>query len=199
MCFPGALVLAASLAVSAARADDLYPSPSAPVTADFSGLGVGVDIGAGLGAANSANISGAVGGAHASYNLQNGNIVGGVEGNLMLSTLRGGALGSGTFSQDFLMSAAVRGGVTFGYWLPYATLGWAWTTTDFSSMGRDSYQSVPGVVYGVGAEYLLNRRISLRAELLRYDFTGASYATPSGSQSLTTSTNLFRLGVTARF
>ena len=56
-----------------------------------------------------------------------------------------------------------------------------------------------GTIYGLGAEIAVTHSISLRAELLRYNFGGDTYATPTGSLSATTSTNLLRIGATARF
>jgi outer membrane immunogenic protein len=194
----GAFWLATSVASTAAGAADLSGMNTGATIADFSGLGFGLDLGAAIGAAGSASTSGGTGGAHVGYNLQNGQIVGGVEADAMLTTIQGG-LSGGALSEDFLSSARVKGGYVFGSLLAYGTLGGAWSTTDYSSLGNTSSRSLPGVSFGVGAEFAVTHSLSVRAELLRYNFQGASYATPIGSQSVTSSTNLLRVGVSARF
>jgi len=195
---PRVWLFAALVASTGAGAADLYGPNSGPTAADFSGLGVGLDLAAAIGSAGSADISGGIGGAHVGYNLQNGPIVGGVEADAMLGSIQGGLAG-GTFSQDFMTSARAKGGYAFGQFLAYGTLGFGWATTEYSSLGTTSARALPGVVYGVGAEFAITRVVSVRAELLRYNFEGATYSSPAGSQSATTSTDLLRIGVTARF
>ncbi len=126
-------------------------------------------------------------------------MVGGVEADAMFSSIRSGTLGSASFSQDFLSSARVKGGYAFGDLLAYGTLGWAWSTTNYQYLGVSSNETVKGVAFGVGAEYAITRNVSLRAELLRYDFGGATYDTPFASQTLTTSTNVVRMGASVHF
>jgi outer membrane immunogenic protein len=193
------LPLALLLAASGAEADEFNRTNTGPYGADFSGVELGPDLGAALGSAGSANISGPAGGAHIGYNFQAGKIVGGVEADGMFSSIRGGSLGSASFSQDFLSSARVKGGYAFGDWLAYGTLGWAWSTTDYHDLGVSSSQTVNGVAFGLGAEYAITRNVSLRAELLRYNFGGATYTTPFASQTLTTSTNVVRIGASVHF
>jgi len=182
-----------------AGAADLYRTDIGPGGADFSGVEIGPDLGVALGTAGSANISGPAGGAHVGYNFQAYRIVGGVEGDVTFGSIRSGSLGSASFSQDFLSSARVKGGYVFGNLFAYGTLGWAWSTTDYKYLGDSSDQTVKGLVYGIGAEYPITRNVSLRAELLRYDFEGASYVVPPSPQSLTTSTNVARIGANLHF
>ena len=182
-----------------AGAADLYRTDIGPGGADFSGVEIGPDLGVALGTAGSANISGPAGGAHIGYNFQANRIVGGVEGDVTFGSIRSGSLGSASFSQDFLSSARVKGGYVFGNLLAYGTVGWAWSTTDYKDLGNSSDQTVKGVVFGIGAEYPITRNVSLRAELLRYDFEGASYVVPPSPQSLTTSTNVARIGANLHF
>ena len=87
----------------------------------------------------------------------------------------------------------------FGNLLAYGTLGWAWSSTDYKYLGASSGQTVKGWVFGIGAEYPITRNVSLRAELLRYDFGGATYVVPPSPQSLTTSTNVARIGANLHF
>ena len=182
-----------------AGAADLFRTDTGPGVADFSGVEIGPDIGVALGTAGSANISGPAGGAHVGYNFQASRIVGGVEGDVTFGSIRSGSLGSASFSQDFLSSARVKGGYVFGNLLAYGTLGPAWSTTDYKYLGDSSGQTVKGLAYGIGAEYAITRNVSLRAELLRYNSEGATYVVPPSPQSLTTSTNVARIGASVHF
>ncbi|MGD1016076.1 MAG: outer membrane beta-barrel protein [Roseiarcus sp.] len=193
------LPLALLLAASGAEADEFNRTNTGPRGADFSGVELGPDFGVALGAASSANISGPAGGAHIGYNFQAGSVVGGVEADAMFSAIRSGTLGSASFDQDFLSSTRVKGGYAFGNLLAYGTLGWAWSTTDYRDLGVSTNRTVDGVAFGAGAEYAITRNVTLRAELLRYNFGGATYATPSAPQSLTTSTNVVRIGASVHF
>jgi outer membrane immunogenic protein len=193
------LPLALLLAASQAEAADLYRTDTGPNGADFSGVELGPDAGVALGSASSANISGPAGGAHVGYNFQASQLVGGVEADGMFSSIRSGTLGTASFSQDFLSSARVKGGYAFGNFLAYGTVGWAWSTTTYDNLGVSTTDNVKGAAFGLGAEYAITRNVSLRAELLRYDFGAASYATPFASQTLTTSTNVVRMGASVHF
>ncbi|MGD0640826.1 MAG: outer membrane beta-barrel protein [Roseiarcus sp.] len=193
------LPFALLLATSGAEAADFNRTNTGPNGADFSGVEIGPDLGVALGSAGSANISGPAGGLHVGYNFQAGRVVGGVEADGMFSSIRSGTLGSASFSQDFLSSARVKGGYAFGDLLAYGTVGWAWSTTNYKDLGASSDVTVKGLAFGAGAEYAITRNVSLRAELLRYDFGSATYATPFSSQSLTTSTNVVRVGASVHF
>ena len=46
---------------------------------------------------------------------------------------------------------------------------------------------------------LLTRSVSIRGELLRYSFDGATYYLPSGPLAVSTSTNMLRLGASVHF
>ena len=191
--------LLAAFGATGAMSADLSRSDIGPGGADFSGVEIGPDIGAALGTAGSANISGAAGGAHVGYNFQANRVVGGVEGDVTFGSIRSGSLGQASFRQDFLSSARVKGGYVFGNLLAYGTVGWAWSTTDYKYLGNSSDQTIKGVAFGVGAEYPITRNVSLRGELLRYDFGGATYVVPMSSPSLTTATTVARIGASVHF
>jgi outer membrane immunogenic protein len=182
-----------------ASAADLYRTDTGPGAADFSGIEIGPDLGVALGAAGSANISGPAGGAHVGYNFQSNRVVGGVEGDVTFGSIRSGSLGSSSFSENLMSSVRVKGGYVFGNLLGYGTLGWAWSTTDYKYLGDSSGQTVKGLAYGVGVEYPITRNVSIRGELLRYDFEGATYSFPGSTQSVTTSTNVARIGASVHF
>lgn len=191
--------LAVVLGATGAFAADLFRTDMGPGGADFSGVEIGPDLGVALGTASSANISGPTGGMHVGYNFQSSRIVGGVEGDVMFGDVRSGSLGSASFRQDLLTSARVKGGYVFGNLLAYGTLGWAWSTTDYSYLGSSSGQTVKGIAFGLGGEYAITRNVSVRAELLRYDFGGATYVVPPSPVSITTSTNVARVGASLHF
>ena len=191
--------LLVAFGASGAGAADLNRTDIAPGGADFSGIEIGPDLGVALGAAGSANISGPAGGAHIGYNFQTNHVVGGIESDVTFGSIRSGSLGSASFSQNFLSSARVKGGYVFGNLLAYGTLGPAWSTTDYKYLGDSSGQTVKGLAFGIGAEYPITRNVSLRAELLRYNFEGATYVVPPSPQSLTTSTNVARIGASLHF
>jgi outer membrane immunogenic protein len=188
-----------ALTLGRAEAADVYRTDVGPNGPDFSGVGFGPDLGVGLGSVGSANTSGAVGGAHLGYNFQSSRIVGGAEIDGMFSGVRTGSLGLASFSQDFLSSARVKGGYVFGNLLAYGTLGWAWSTSDYRDDGVSSSATIKGVAYGLGVEYPITRNVSLRGEVIRYDFGGATYAGPSSPQPLTASTNVVRVGASLHF
>jgi len=191
--------IGAALVASAASADGLYRTNTGPGGADFSGVNLGVDLGAAIGANGAVNYSGVAGGAHVGYLLQNGPIVGGVEADAFLGSISGGASGFGNYSQTWLSSARIKGGYAFGDILAYGTLGEAWSTSSIQNLGYTSNKSLNGYVFGIGAEYALTRAISLRAELRRYNFNGATYYMPTGPQQATSGTNLLTLGVSTHF
>jgi outer membrane immunogenic protein len=188
-----------ALAASAAQADGLYRTNTGPGGADFSGVGLGVDVGAAIGGNSSINTSGIAGGAHVGYNLQNGPIVGGVEADAFIGSISGGASGMGNLTQNWLTSARIKGGYAFGDLLAYGTFGAAWSTTSYESLGYTANKDLHGYVFGIGAEYALTRSVSLRAELRRYNFDGATYYMPTGSQALTSGTNILMLGASTHF
>ncbi len=186
-------------AAAPGRADGLYRTNSGPGGADFSGVGLGVDLGAAIGSNGSISTSGVGGGAHVGYNLQNGPIVGGAEADLLFTNIRGGASGFATFNESSLGTVRAKGGYAFGDILAYGTLGWAWSLTNYQSPAGSSGQSLRGVAYGVGAELAVTRNVTLRAELRRYDFGQATFSLPTGSQSVSTSDNMLLLGATTHF
>jgi opacity protein-like surface antigen len=190
--------LGAALAVTSARADGFMNTGAGPV-ADFSGLGLGLDFGAGIGGNGAVDTSGIIGGGHVGYMLQNGGIVGGLEADATLGNLGGSQSGYGNFQQDWLNSARIKAGYAFGPILAYGTLGAAWSSTSLSYGGYTSDKLVHGYVFGVGAEYALTRTWSLRAELRRYNFDGATYYVPSGATNASTENNMLLIGGTMHF
>jgi outer membrane immunogenic protein len=190
-------LLAAAFGAPALAQD--YRTNTGPGVADFSGLAIGVDGAAALGSAGGVSMSGPAGGVHLGYNLQNGGLVGGVEADAIFGSISSGGFGSGSFKQDFLTSARVKGGYAFGSFLAYGTLGWAYSTTSYQDASGSADKTIRGEVFGGGLEYALTRNVSVRGEYLFYDFGGATYTTPFASRSISTSTSLLRVGGSVHF
>ena len=194
-----ALAVAALTGSAAYAADfDLQTTPPRP-SADFTGVGLGVDAGVGLGSTGGGNASGAIGGAHVGYNFQASRLVGGAEADFLTSGIKSGNLGVNSFQQNFWSSARVKTGWAFGDLLAYGTIGWAYSTSKFSDPTGTSNKSIKGTAYGAGAEFALTRNMFLRAEYLRYDFGAHTYVTPLSARTMSTTTNLLRVGASVHF
>jgi outer membrane immunogenic protein len=197
---PLCAILLATLTSSAAYAADfdLQTTPTRP-SADFSGVGLGVDAGVGLGSAGGASASGMIGGAHIGYNFQANRLVGGAEADFLSSGIKSGSLSTTSFQQNFLSSTRVKAGWAFGDLLAYGTVGWAYSTSKFTDARGSSSQSIKGTAFGAGAEFALTRNAFLRAEYLRYDFGAQTYVTPLNTRPISTTTNLLRAGASVHF
>ena len=191
---------AALLTSGAVRASDfdLQTTPSRP-SADFTGVGLGVDAGVGLGSAGDGNASGAIGGAHIGYNFQANRLVGGAEADFLTSGIKSGGLNPTSFQQNFLSSTRVKAGWAFGDLLAYGTVGWAYSTSKLTDPSGSSNKSIKGTAFGAGAEFALTRNMFLRMEYLRYDFGAQTYVTPLSARTLSTTTNLLRAGASVHF
>ena len=193
---PSLIVIAAALLATEANAQSA-PTFMGP-GADFSGVELGLDAGMGLGSAGPTTTSGGFGGAHIGYNLQTNGVVGGVEADAL-----GGSIGSGAgafaYTQDFLTSLRLRGGVVFGNLLGYGTIGYGWATTEYSNAFGNSGATIGGSVFGFGAEYAITRNVSVRGEIVHYNFGDATYSTPMTSQMFSAQTTMFRIGASVHF
>jgi outer membrane immunogenic protein len=200
--FASALALAlfgAGLVTPALADGDTNRTNTGSAGADFSGVELGVDGAWALGSVGGALTSGPAGGAHVGYNLQNGGLVGGVEADAIFGSIRAGGVGAGSFTQDFLSSARVKGGYAFGNLMAYGTIGWAYSTASYQDPSGSANKTIRGDVFGGGLEYALTRNVSLRGEYLFYDFSGATYVTPFAAKSLSASTSLLRVGASLHF
>ena len=140
----------------------------------------------------SLNANGILGGVHAGYNYQLGQFVVGLEQDVSLTNLRSSAsLASGvgvdpaavreSWTLDWLASSRARVGYApNNQWLLYATGGIAYGRATAStgvvfpaqSYAGDRFETRVGWIAGLGAEYALNDRWSVRAEYLHYDLGG---------------------------
>lgn len=133
---------------------------------------------------NSANASGFVGGGHAGYNWQRGQVVFGFEADLQGTQLKSfmsdnlmvnppGSLPPGSFAQttttvDWYSTLRGRFGIASGPWLFYGTAGLAFgnvgLTSDFGTLGVSTHLQTSevrtGGVVGAGIEYLFRPNVS---------------------------------------
>ncbi|MGO9742136.1 MAG: outer membrane protein [Roseiarcus sp.] len=191
--------LGAALTAPAARADELYSQSLPAGASDFSGAEVGLNLGAGMGANGPVNTSGMAAGFNAGYNLQNGPIVGGLAGDVLLGDISGGSSNASSYSYSSLSSARVHAGYAMGPLLMFGSLGGAFATSRQTTPGGYSNKSLTGYVLGIGAEYAVARNVSLRAEFSHYDFGDVTYYAPPKPTTVNATQNLITLGIAAHF
>lgn len=120
-------------------------------------------------------------GAHAGYNWQFGNWVLGARGGFTYADLSETEIIFGDVVVDnslsFTADARLNAGYSFGAYLPYATIGVAYSDLEHSwAEGDDTSDSWPdfsndvATVYGAGLEYALSPSWSVGVEYLIYDF-----------------------------
>jgi outer membrane immunogenic protein len=187
------------LVMGPACAQEISTPSAGGVTADFSGVGLGVDAGVGLGSAGQVNESGIIGGLHVGYNFQAARLVGGAEADVLGSNINSGSSPSLSFKQSFLSSARVKAGYVFADLLAYGTVGWAYSTTSLHDLSGSSNRTIDGAVFGAGVEYALTRSVFIRGEYLRYNFGSKAYMTPLSATPVSTATNLLRGGISVHF
>lgn len=156
---------------------------AAPAVFDWTGFYIGAHAGWGR---ESGGESGFIGGGQIGYNWQfNRNWVLGIEGDITGTDISEPTIPARV---DYLASIRGRLGYAAGRTLFYGTVGWG--TAQVSGAGV----AVTGdaLVLGLGLEYALDRRWSVRGEFLHYEFDdnglpGSAYA------------QVFRLGANYRF
>lgn len=205
---------------------------SAPATAQqvsWTGLYLGGHLGGAWGDLDDTKLKGFAGGLHGGYNLQNGNIVYGIEADVTWSgadasssestggvgcrrivvanfpCLGGaGSTGSERIDLDWLASLRARLGVTFGTLLIYGTGGVGWANVDLkvtdSVLGSSSSSNTHvGWVAGGGVEMKLTTNISGRIEALHYGLGSETYNILGTSTKLDLDTTVVRGGLTYHF
>ena len=163
-----------------------------------------------------ARTSGFTGGGQIGYNYQMGHFVVGVEADFNYVDLsRTKTSFSGAVTEDisgnFIGTVRPRVGVAFGPALLYATGGLAYGSVDTTITGNtantlsaSSSGMRVGWAAGAGAEYALNRSLSLRVEYLhtdlgRSDLSGVALDTNTYAWRDHLTDNVVRLGVNFRF
>lgn len=214
-------LLLAAMAVPSLAADLPRPAYKAPVYVapfSWSGFYVGINGGYGWGTSNwtltgtgistgNFDINGGVVGGTAGYNLQTGNWVWGIEGDIDYSTIKGtetticGAGGCQT-KNSWLATLRGRVGYAFDRWLPYVTGGGAFGDVKMTPAGGTSETDTQaGWTVGAGVEWAFMGAWSAKLEYLYVDLGSAncSAATCGVSTDVDFKTNLVRAGLNYRF
>ncbi len=210
----GALALCAA---SAQAADMSYPSLlSAEPAYDWSGFYAGVHVGGGVGEAaidggtmNTQHLGGALAGVQAGYRRQFGRYVLGAEASLSGMTFHGTQTctnPSFTCTANYHSVATVEGlaGVAFGRTLLFAKGGAAYLSADAdvdpTYPGHSA--STWGYAIGVGAEYAVTDKISVRADYSYMKFstvTAPAGTLASSAQTADPVAHVFRIGANYNF
>lgn len=118
--------------------------------------------------------TGGFGGFQSGYNWQlSSNVVLGIESDISLGSIKGSFIGDCCLVKiDQFGTVRLRAGYAFGNVLLYATAGLAWAMPDnsylFSLITTD--RPLVGWTAGLGVEYALSQKWSVKAEYLRFAF-----------------------------
>lgn len=166
---------------------------------DWSGLYVGAQLGQGQrdttwtdldgdwvtpgAVADTSDSDGIVAGGSVGFNWQWGNFVLGAQGDVSYTDLSSTTVGdqctcvSIENDMNYLVTARGNFGYALGAWLPYATVGYAFTDLEHSWIEAgdppDLWVGVSNdnaMMYGVGVRYAIGPQWSFGGEVLRYDF-----------------------------
>jgi outer membrane immunogenic protein len=214
-------LMAAAMATPSLAADLPRPAFKAPVyIAPFSwtgfyvgingGYGWGdVDITRGAATSTSSNQTGWLIGGTAGYNLQTGNWVWGLEGDIDYALIKGNssntaacAGGTCTFKDTYFATARGRIGYAFDRWLPYFTGGATFSGVQATSAGgTTSNDNSVGWTVGGGVEYAFLGAWSAKLEYLYADLGKSTCgATICGiSTDFEPKINIIRAGLNYRF
>lgn len=187
------------------------PAPFYPPAPIWMGLYAGVHGGYGWGAVKGDNVdlgraptSGALTGLHVGYNWQQDNLVAGLEGDFSASWIDGHrSFASGVdmaAKNDWNSSLRLRLGYAMSNVLVYATGGVAFGKLDVTasnptlSVQQSSWHA--GWVAGAGVEYKLSSAVSLRGEILHYNYGSQDYALNGVSVPVRGDETVARAGLT---
>lgn len=204
----GALAMSFGTSAPAADLSRRLPPPMVSPFYPWDGFYVGAHVGAatssesvtdGLHTVNP-DPSGALGGLQVGYNyriLPNWLI--GLEGELSWTSASGS---SGNFHSDhnwYDTFDARLGYILPGGWLLYGKAGAAWMNADYSVPGFSVNQTRSGWNVGVGAEFLLTPRWSVKAEYNFLDFGKDQIPGFDAGVTADTKVNEFKVGVNYHF
>jgi outer membrane immunogenic protein len=212
-------LMAAAMATPSLAADLPRKAPVSYVAPfSWSGFYVGINGGYGWGTSNwssavtadSVKPKGGVVGGTFGYNLQTGNWVWGLEGDIDYSTMDGTNIGTGACAgaagcetlNRWLGTARGRIGYSFDRWLPYFTGGAAFGDMRMTpNNGQHATKSQLGWTLGGGVEWAFMGAWSAKLEYLYVDLGSATCgASICGIDTkVTDTTNLVRAGINYRF
>ena len=146
------------------------------------------------------------GGAHIGYNFQTGDVVLGLEGDLMLGSSPASAtrgITTLTVNDTWTSSMRARAGFTFGPALLYGTAGVAIAGQDLT-LGTQAAQAhltdpLVGFVFGGGLEYKFAPQLSARIEGLRTSYRESIVNWAAGAQAVRQDSNVLRAGLSFQF
>ncbi len=113
------------------------------------------------------NPDGIVGGVHLGVNYQKGKMVLGVEGDFSKAGGKETYFGE-VLQQNYLASVRARAGYAMKSSLVYVTGGVAWS--EFEVKGEEPKFDFTGFVLGAGVDHKLSSNLSLKGEVLHYQF-----------------------------
>jgi outer membrane immunogenic protein len=148
------------------------------------------------------NIKGGLVGGTLGYNLQTGNWVWGLEGDVDYSTIKGtDATSCCTTRNDWLGTARGRIGYAWDRWLPYLTGGAAFGDVKATSATGSEKHTKIGWTAGAGVEYAFLGAWSAKLEYLYVDLgkTGCSAPTCVPNIDVKFNANIVRAGLNYRF
>lgn len=192
--------VAFAVAAGEVRAADLVPGVNTVGGYSWQGPYVGVNLGYQWGRTsnNPTDPSGVAGGFQAGYNVQRGQFVYGVEGDIQAS----GAddrFAPWQFSNPWFGTFRGRAGYAFGSMLFYGTVGLSYGRLTGENVLTGMTQSTTGIGWtaGAGVEVALMRNWSAKAEYLYVDLGERAYSLTGTRNGLESS--LLRFGVNYRF
>jgi outer membrane immunogenic protein len=213
------LISAAALSIAVSGTAVVAQSTSNPWTGPYLGASVGTGTAKTIWSSADFPIfdskgGRALGGLQGGYNVQNGSIVFGAEADYMFSSLKGTAAcpgGIATCISNTKGLGSLRGRLGWAIAPPamlYFTGGLAWGNTQWSATPNIGGPSAnfshtsAGYVLGGGAEFLLSKNWSLKAEYLHYNL-GSIRTAPGefvgNAIDLKPRADTFKLGVNFRF
>ena len=190
-----ALALAAGLGLCLGAGAALA---QAGTTSNFQGAYVGVHAGGGFGKAGAASTSGFVGGGQIGANAQFDKVVVGAEADISASSLSHKGF-TDKFSQGTTGTLRGRAGYVFNQTLVYATVGGAMSSSEWKNPAAKTSKSLTGYVYGAGAELQLTNNVSVRGEMLRYNYGSETYLSTLGPVQVKPANTVARGGVNYKF
>jgi outer membrane immunogenic protein len=195
-------IAAAALAIAAAelQAADLVPGVNTVGSYSWQGPYVGVNLGYQWGRVsnNSTDPSGVAGGLQAGYNVQRGQFVYGIEGDIQASAADD-RFAPWKFSNPWFGTFRGRGGYAVGNMLFYGTVGLSYGRLTGENVLTGMRQSTTDIGWtaGAGVEVAFMRNWSAKAEYLYVDLGERTYSLTGTRNGLDSS--LLRFGVNYRF
>ncbi|WP_176083226.1 outer membrane protein [Martelella sp. HB161492] len=195
---------AASAADAVVNTQSYEPTPtmtySAPKANNWSGAYVGGALNYDWGTFKSGdfNASGYGGTLFGGYNLQDGSVVYGVEGDLSNSSQEQ-SVGNAHFEQGWNGSLRGRVGYSFDPILLYGTAGVAATDTKAVDYASSENQGAFGYTVGAGAEAMITDNLSARLEYRYTDYGDQKYNLASGNYKQGFEENTVKAGLAFHF